>query len=623
MRFLRKLFGGKQPATSTSTPANDPDMIKVFDGYGRELFITEQQWRDHVLLGNLEKARDNPDELYSMLVGALQDGFAADVIPHAERLVSIDPIPSRGVTILGIVYMEVGRLGEAQHVLENFLAKHGEEGIVLTNLAKVYSRRGDEGRAEATLWHALELDPNQDNGFDWYIAMQSDRGGKSAAMEAFRRVATLPGSWRARLWLAREELQSGNLAAAMALYSEALTMAERPVPADLLMQMSGDLGNAGHLSEIVKLTAAYFDPAIHGLQVGNNLIKANLGLGRLQEAKRIIDQLYLQKRPDWNDALRFWDTEVARASVGSAPPAQTEQLSVSVLSIEGPLWARDGSPFARLMPAKLGAAPRVGVFGSTALLPERPERPALQLADTPGRITRGIPLLFTEHIHMTTDGVAQALMPWAQGEGAVLFSDPYQAPDLCELAAQVHDSPAFMVGVTLDTTATTWRLAMELVRVRDKIRLDEASIEIDSQNPGPAVDRLATLTEKMLLKNTDVTAAPAPSWYSRPIGVDASDYLLRLEQQLAVTCNTLAFLKGGELFGHHEIVDGILQLCARQPMNATVRMVLAQTLRQMRKIVPDMLAEYKEKVDLLQGSHPIPGDVGKVIDSAIRELFAT
>ena len=69
---------------------------------------------------------------------------------------------------------------------------------------------------------------------------------------------------------------------------EALGRAERPVPTDLLMQMSGDLGNNGYRAEIIRLVEPYFDPAFHGLQVGNNLIKANYDLGQLDTARRIL-----------------------------------------------------------------------------------------------------------------------------------------------------------------------------------------------------------------------------------------------------------------------------------------------------------------------------------------------
>ena len=84
-------------------------------------------------------------------------------------------------------------------------------------------------------------------------------------------------------------------------------------PADVLMQMSGDLGTHGLLAELLELCEPLFVPEIHGLQVGNNLIKANLGLRRIERARRILNWLKMLKRPDWPAQLAFWETEIAKA----------------------------------------------------------------------------------------------------------------------------------------------------------------------------------------------------------------------------------------------------------------------------------------------------------------------
>ena len=51
------------------------------------------------------------------------------------------------------------------------------------------------------------------------------------------------------------------------------------------MQISGDLGNAAHLPELLQLVEPHFVAEVHGLPVGNNLIKAHLDLGQLDAAR--------------------------------------------------------------------------------------------------------------------------------------------------------------------------------------------------------------------------------------------------------------------------------------------------------------------------------------------------
>jgi tetratricopeptide (TPR) repeat protein len=627
MGLLGKLFGARTAESQSSSsrtasgvdPANDPNMIRLFDQYGRELFITRQEWRDKVLLPNLEAAGDNPDDLYSVIIGGLQEGFAADVVGYAERLREIDPIAERSATIVGVIYMELNRLDDAQRVFDEYIAEHGEDGVVLVNLAKVYQRRGDSDRAEKTLWHALELDPNQDNGLEWYAAIYYERGGQAAQDDAYRRVAAMPRSWRARLWLARNALQQKLFQFAEVLYTEAIAAAGRPVPSDLLMQMSGDLGNGGYLAEAIRLTEPHFDPAVHGLAVGNNLIKAHLDLGQIPEAKRVLEQLHAQKRPDWREALEFWDGELAKCKIAAKSMPSTERLDCSLITIEGPLWTRDGSPFAKLLPEKLVNARRIAVFGSTALLARPPRQPTAQLADPPGRLSRAVPLVLAEHIHLATDGVGIAVIPWIEGQGFALFGKPYDDRELCEMTGRSVAPPDFLLACTLDATRPTWTIRVRLLRCSDGRRINEASVEIPSDNPATAMEPIVGTALEMLVAGAGIHVTPLPEWYERPGGPDVLDYLLRLEQQLAVGCMNLERVDGGGLWGEREILDGTLQLCLRQPANPTVRMVLAQTLHEMRKARPEIVPEYRAKLDCFCQQHAMEGDVGALVESAIAD----
>jgi tetratricopeptide (TPR) repeat protein len=632
MGFLRRLFGEKKPATpeprpagspTGPDPADDPNLIKVFDGFGREMFITKQQWKDSVLLGSLHKVRDNHEELAVMLLGAVEDGFAADVVPFARHLMRSDPMPARGATVLAAVYMELDRLDEAEGILKEYQAAHGEEGSVLANLAKVMSLRGDRAGAEALLWHALEIDPNQDQGLMWYVSMHRERGGEAAALEVFRRVAAQPASWRPQLWLARDALQKKYLTVAKACYQEAFARAPRPIPADMLMQVSGDLGLSGFLPEIVEYVEPHFDPAIHGVQVGNNLIKAYCDLGRLEAARNVLSRLYARKRPDWKAALGFWDTELAKAEIARQAEIPKGATTITLVSIEGPLWTRDDSPFAPLLPAKRPGAPRIAMFGSTAILEQSQGRPALRLSDGPGRLSRAAPLLFAERVHLTTDAAGVAFIPWAQGQGFALFGRPYVDQDLCDLVAKQAggEAPAFVVGFTVDATRDLWKLGLRLLRTSDRRRVANLSIETVPENPGAAVDHLAGKLTALLAEHAGVEGLMAPSWYQVPVGEDASDYLLRLEQQLAVASAHSDRLSGKGLTGEREILDGVLQLCVRLNANHLVRMLFIETLRHMRKTRPEVVAEFKDRIELLRRDHPIAGKVGDLIEAGFDGLF--
>lgn len=323
MGILKKLFGSNKspkptpPKTSapSGNPAEDPDMIRVYDDYGRELFITRQQWRDNVLPGTIEKNWDDAEALAGLIIESLRGNFFDEMIKPAERLLQLEEDAERGAVLLAIVYLQLGRLDDSERILRHHMSRNGESGIVLTNLAKVHAERGEDDQTLATLWHALELDPNQDNGLGWYEAIHREKKGEAAGIDALRRIAAIPGSWRTQLWLARLELGARRLDRALALYRECLARAGKPAPTDMLMDMSGELGKAGHLDQIFELVEPAFEPAVHGLQVGNNLIKAHVGVGQLDDARKILGQLYALKRPDWRDNLGFWDNEIAKLNI--------------------------------------------------------------------------------------------------------------------------------------------------------------------------------------------------------------------------------------------------------------------------------------------------------------------
>src|SRR5687768_193959 len=128
MSILNKLF--KKPASAaqnpegsppSSDPANDPNLIRAFDKYGQELFISKDEWRTNVLPGAIKSQWNNPDQLYATIVTALNDGFVTEVMAAAKQLHRIEPNSSRNACIYGIVLTENNRPDEAERVLRSFL----------------------------------------------------------------------------------------------------------------------------------------------------------------------------------------------------------------------------------------------------------------------------------------------------------------------------------------------------------------------------------------------------------------------------------------------------------------------------------------------------------------------
>ncbi len=636
MNFFRRLFSPK-PTASQNPSAASPDTppvaprddqpIIVHDAYGREVQLTKEQWRDTVLLAHLEKVRDQPEALAAAITQSLHDGFAAEVLASAAHLAATDPQPERGHVLHAATLLELKRPAEAEQLLRAFAGKHGETGLSLAHLARAEAEQGHRERALDTLWRALSLDPNQDTALAWYAAHQRELHGPEAALEAYRRVAELPDSWRARLALARHALEQRDLAAARQLYDEALDRAPRPVPADLLQQMSGDLGNHGHLPEILQLAAPYYDIAKHGLPTGSNLLKTYHDLGQLDAARRLLDRLYAQNRPDWKTQLAFWETELAKTRIATTEAPPPGKVEVTLLSVEGPVWLPPDSPAAELFPAKSDDALLVAFLGSSAELPPPPADPAERnrLADGPGRLSRALPLYLAEQVEFATPALARVLVPWVvkPSPGYILGGMPWDDATAARHArAAVPDDAADYLFVThLRCLGEPWSVELRLVRTIDGACLATASVPCPPADPGQCLPELTRVILELLATHAESPAStePQPAGLALPAALH-SHYLLRLEQLLAVRTAGIEPAKS-TLNHEREILEGQLRLCLDRPDHLPSRLLLAHTLRAMKRVRPEVVPEFRPRIDLLQSEHPLPEPAQAVVARVFAAAF--
>ena len=640
------------PAATDSTQ-QAPDSIRAFDQNGREVLIPRDQWAAEVLPNMLAEVRSNPDQLYALILNSLNDGFLEQVVEPAQHLHATDPIPARGTCVWGIVLLQTGRLDQARQLFTGYLETHGDEGSVLLNLAKVYAAQNQPDQADATLWHALEIEPNLDNGLGWYASLAADRAasqafeaaanpeaaqnanqnanqdaarqaaqaaGQQAGTEALLRVATLPGSWRAQLWLARGTLAAGTasteaLLAARRLYSEALSRAPRPIPPDFLMQMSGDLGGTGHLAELIEFTAPYFLPELHGLPVGNNLIKAYVDTGNLAAAAAVKDALRALNRPDWQEGLAFWDTELARrgGNTGNTQnPDQNQQIQIGLLRVDGPIWLPPQSPARALFGARAASGPSVTFLGGTAEAPiGSPVAPELQIPDSIGRLTRSLPLFFAEQTDLRTAAHGRALIPWAVGGnnqpgGFVVAGSRWPDTVAVQMVAEPANQTDYVVSVHLDAEVEPWTAQLAFLRTADGIRIGELEAEFHPTDLDQTHAALTQLAQEVVELLAALGPAPSPGAYQVPPAAHFSDYLLRLEQLLAVRCTTVQGAAPMTLQGEHEILSGELNLSFTLPESLSARLVLIETLGVLTQSRPEIAEQFRPSFQRLITEHPIP-----------------
>ncbi|HTU68144.1 MAG TPA: tetratricopeptide repeat protein [Steroidobacteraceae bacterium] len=605
---------------SAPPPPSDEPMMRVYDQFGRAVSIGRETWRKDVLQPNLAAARDKPDALYDLIVSALNDGFAEDVLDAARALAANDPHPPRGATVLGIALLQLRDLPGARDVLQAALAKFPDDPYLLTHLARAFEST-DPARADELIWRALALAPNEEFSLNWLIstahARANDNGGRDAILAAYTRAAQLPGSWRAQLWLARYALEGGKLADATKLYEEALGRATPP-PGDLLMQLSGDLGNAGQTALLVQLTRPRFDLETHGLAVGNNLIRAYLELGMLAEARALLEQLYARQRPDWREHLLHWERKIddAQRKYGEI----NEPIELIVMRLEQPVWARGTLDFDALLPAKAASAPRIQFVcasGEGPVDPKADGRVVSQPTNELGRLSRALPMFLAEEVFLRTNARAAFLLPWLKTGGFILSAKPWTRAFL----PADQSPPDVLVFTHIDAAHSPWLVRVTIEQpTRPEARpvTFEQAFEFRTAAQDAMTllnDVITRVTILLALRREDTSDELAT-----PPATLMSGYLSGIEEALAV--GLAARLPNAESFLYQEraMFDHLFDVALHGEQQARPRLLLVNALENEARRRPDIVREYLEKLALLQDKHPLPP--GRAADLVAKAISA-
>ena len=173
------------------------DLIELYNADGQRVYIEREEFRKNVLPHNLQESWDNPQALFNVILGNI-DEFASELEGAAKRQLEIDDNPERSHSIASIVLSKNKKPFEARKILESYIEEYGPTAVILTNLAKTYE---DSTKSEKILWEAIQLDPNFQNGLDFWLAIRKEREGEETYYNDLLALAQLPNTWRPQLYL--------------------------------------------------------------------------------------------------------------------------------------------------------------------------------------------------------------------------------------------------------------------------------------------------------------------------------------------------------------------------------------------------------------------------------------
>ncbi len=493
------------------------EFVTVYDERGRELQVKRSEWVGSVLGPALEKAWNDPEQLRVQIVQALRDEFPEQVAAAAERLIEIDHESEDALVIAAVTRMETNDLDGADEALQRALTKHGPSGVVLTNVAKVQERRGAKREARATLRRALELDPNQDNGLLWWASDAREAGGDAEYVAALEAIAVLPGAWRPQLWLAREKLKAGDRAGALALHDQVLSRAGDA--SDALMMVTGDLGNAGALEDLVRLGAPRYKPEVHGPPAGMNIAQAFKQLGRIDEARDVVRRMQAMGWAPLAATLAALDADIMAA----APAKQDDGVpEVGAVAFDRPIWTRF-----LWEPDWLWreAADDEPVITLPTFANEMVTGPGMRKTDDLGRLTRALPLYLEEALQVRFRVRARASLWVARNYGPAV-GGRHPDRETLESAAPPSTSRRIVVAGSLVSTG----VALRIWEIGSPDEPADVPVAVSLGDPGAVVAAVERALIGALKQRTLLSEAPLPSFYRPPAPDAVGAYVSCLEQ---------------------------------------------------------------------------------------------
>ena len=291
-----------------------------------------------------------------------------------------------------------------------------------------------------------------------------------------------PATVLPRLAAARACLEAQDLPGALALYEPVL--AEAGDRADVLVTVSGDLGQHGQVQQIVELIAPRYDAERHGPATGLNVLQAYLALHNADAAQHVLDLLFSLHRPELEERLHGFSNAIAelleqqQRGILAPPPegsaAGIVRPSVTLITVSKPIWFYGlESLGAEILPPKEGRPRRIA-FAPLAL-PGSIEPGDASQGPPPelGRLSRALPCWFAETLyfcpHYAPVSVVALLDTQPNGNQYAFFGSEWAADNIRQLVATTKDGIDFVITGALSQDAGEYELVLRLWEVK-KIR---------------------------------------------------------------------------------------------------------------------------------------------------------
>jgi len=578
-------------------------MVRVMGADGQEVLMPYQVLEEKLIPTLLQQAWNSPDVLAHILENVVPHLPTRRLMDAGRRLFDTDPVRNRGVRIWAALLLQAGQTAQAEQVLVDYLSELEGKPLTMPQanlvamLGTIYLRQEKSELGQRHLWQALEANPNSDFALEAFCRQPDG----SFSTDKLIRVASLSKAWRARTLYWGQLLEEGQIEKVQEDADRVLRDAPKPVPQELLLQLSGDLGNWGHLPELLQLCTPYYDPGYHDIRLGSNLLKANLDLGQIEPAQALLDRLYSFGIEEWKETLDFWELEIAKLKLETEDSA--DSLTLEVRQSSSPLWKINLPSFQQVFPPKPKQL-RIGCIGGSAALGVG-DRTEYQLSEIRGILSRSIPLFLAEQLQLRTAAEVEVMYLTANGT-FLLSGQRLDAEEIAHFARQREEPYDYLLATHLEAATEPWQLQIRVIRTIDAQIIAQSSHPVLPSPPGA----LTSLVSKLLhhiCQELELELQGLPCQYQELSGDDLIAHLIHLEQLLALQLDFSRQQQKKEphVHGHRHILEGMLQFCRHSPSNLVARIILLKSVSLVKQLRPAVGKQFFQPCLELSRAHPI------------------
>jgi len=227
-------------------------------------------------------------------------------------------------------------------------------------------------------------------------------------------------------------------------------------------------------------------------------------------------------------------------------------------------------------------------------------------------------MFLAEQIYLRTSARSTVFIPWLKRGGFVLSGVPWNINALASMDKKLD----YTVLFHLCAKQQSWQAQLRIVRNIDQKILVSLEQVFDPSNSTEPIQKITEGLLRELKARAEVSALPTSEWLFSPGGASLPYYIGGLEQSLAVSCAALAPDTRPFLHAERSIIEFLLELCLREPQNVATRLLFITTLEKESKSRPDIVREYRDRIERLQREHPLVQPAQGLAEAAVKRIVS-